>query len=351
MIKYLRYELKRNLHPLALFRTIACLICVIFAATSYITAHPSDGTLRAVNSVISAPTVVLCILCTLVPVMQFSYRMEPRSADLWLSLPVKREKQLLVRLLAGLILTLGPYTVAYWIQFIVIVCRENAFDLIHYLSYYAVSLPLGALLFGINSFVFSRANTVWDGLVFLAGWSFLLAMPFLYLDNYIYSFGKHISADAFITYAPLGYAAQWFDGLICGDAEAFPQAAYLFPVAAATGIGAYAGLFLYAGRDKAENAGQISDTPWGYKTLLPLYVFFFAACNSPDNGSLFWILSALILVLGFALYVVYRRSFRLKKQDVLLLLLAFAAGVAFACIGTYVIDPAVAAHYAADILP
>ena len=128
--------------------------------------------------------------------------------------------------------------------------------------------------------------------------------------------------------------------LICGNTEAFAEAAYLFPVAAATGIGAYAGLFLYAGRDKAESAGQISDSPWGYKTLLPLYVFFFAACNSPDNGSMFWILSALILVLGFALYVLYRRSFRLKKQDVLLLLLAFAAGVALACLGAYVIYPA-----------
>lgn len=341
MKKYFTYELKRNLLPLAVFTAIACLICAIFGATSYIVSA-YNGTVRAVNSVIGAPTAILCILCTIVPVMQFSYRMETRSADLWLSLPVKREKQLLVRLLVGLLLAFIPYTAAYWVQFFILLCRENAFDLIHYLSYYAASLPLGALLFGVNSFVFSRANTVWDGLAFLLGWSFLLAMPFLYLNTYIYSFWKYVSADAFITYAPLNYAAKWFDGLICGNTESFAEAAYLFPVAAATGIGAYAGLFLYAGRDKAESAGQISDSPWGYKTLLPLYVFFFAACNSPDNGSMFWILSALILVLGFALYVLYRRSFRLKKQDVLLLLLAFAAGVALACLGAYVIYPATA---------
>ena len=346
MKKYFTYELKRNLLPLAVFTAIACLICAISGATSRI-ASSWDGTVRAVNSVINTPTVILCILCTLVPIMQFSYRMEGRSSDLWLSLPVKREKQVLVRLLAGLLLAFIPYTAAYWVQFFILLCRENAFDLVHYLSFYAASLPLGALLFGVNSFVYSRANTVWDGLAFLLGWSFLLAMPFLYLYTYLYPFWKYVSADAFITYAPLGYAAQWFDGLICGDAEVFTEAAYLFPVAAATGLASYAGLFLYTGRDKAENAGQISDSPWGYKTLLPLYVFFFAACNSPDNGSLFWVLSALILVLGFALYVLYRRSFRLQKQDILLLLLAFAAGVALACIGAYVIDPAVAAHYAA----
>ncbi len=340
MKKYFTYELKRNLLPLAVFTAIACLICAIFGATSRIAYQNTTGTLEAVNSVISAPTVILCILCTLVPVMQFSYRMEARSADLWLSLPVRREKLLLVRILAGLLLAFIPFTAAYWVQFVILACRENAFDLIHYLSFYAVSLPLGALLFGVNSFVFSRANTVWDGLAFLLGWSFLLAMPFLYLNTYVYSFWKYVSADAFITYAPLNYAAKWFDGLICGDVQSFSEAAYLFPVAAATGLAAYAGLFLCAGRDKAESAGQISDSPWGYKTLLPLYIFFFAACNSPDSGSMFWLLSALILVLGFVLYVVYRRSFRLKKQDILLLLLAFAAGVALACFGAYVIaDP------------
>lgn len=341
MKKYWKYELKRNLLPLAAFTAIACLICAIFGATSYIVSS-WEGTLRAVNSVISTPTVILGILCTLVPVMQFSFRMETRSADLWFSLPVKRERQLLVRLLAGLLLAFIPYTAAYWVQFVILVCRENAFELVHYLTFYLASLPLGALLFGINSFVFSRANTVWDGLAFLLGWSFLLAMPFLYLNTYIYSFSKYVSADAFITYAPLGYAAVWFDGLICGDAEAFAEASYMFPVAAATGVAAYAGLFLYAGRDRAESTGQISDSPWGYKTLLPLYVFFFAACNSPDSGSMFWILSALILVLGFVLYVVYRRSFRLKKQDILLLLLAFAAGVALACFGAYVIAEPIA---------
>lgn len=339
-MKYFTYELKRNRLPLAVFTAIACLVCAIFGVTSYIISYPWGGEVRAVNSVIDAPTVILCILCTLVPVMQFSYRMEGRSADLWLSLPVKREKQLLVRLLAGLLLAFIPYTAAYWVMFAILLCRDNAFELIHYLSFYAASLPLGTLLFGVNAFVYSRANTVWDGLAFLLGWSFLFALPFLYLNTYINSFWRYVSADAFITYGPLGYTANWFDGLICSDVKTFAEAAYLFPVAAATGIASYAGLFLYARRDRAESAGQISDSPWGYKSLLPLYIFFFTACNSPENERTFWILSALILVLGYMLYAVYRRSFRLKKQDILLLILAFAAGVALAAVGAYLINPA-----------
>lgn len=122
MKKYFTYELKRNLLPLAVFTAIACLICAIFGATSYIVST-YNGTVRAVNSVIGAPTAILCILCTIVPVMQFSYRMETRSADLWLSLPVKREKQLLVRLLVGLLLAFVPYTAAYLVQFFILLVK------------------------------------------------------------------------------------------------------------------------------------------------------------------------------------------------------------------------------------
>ena len=332
MIKYLKYELKRNLLPLAVFTAVACLICAIFALTSRITSSYS-GTVRAVDSVISAPTVLLCILCTLVPVQQFSFRMERRSADLWYSLPVRRKTQTFVRLLAGLILVFAPYTLAYWLQFILLMCRENVFVSVHYLSFYLASVPLGACLFGVNCFIFSRANTLWDGLLFLIGWSCALTMPFLYLNSHIYTLWQYVPAGAFFTYSPLSYAAEWFDSLICADNAAWREAAYMLPIAAAEGIGAYTGLFLTAKQAKAENAEQLSESILGYKTLIPLYIFFLAASTSPGSGELFYIFCTLILVGGFVAYIVYRRSFRLKKRDIIALFIVFAAGIAFAFIG------------------
>ena len=147
MKKYLTYELKRNLLPLAAFTAIACLVCAIFGATSYIISSYS-GTVRAISSVISAPTVLLCILCTIVPVMQFSYRMRGRDIDLWYSLPVTREKLTLVRTLGGLMLVFVPYTLSYWLGFVIVLIRENYFVLYGYPLCYLASLPLGALLFG-----------------------------------------------------------------------------------------------------------------------------------------------------------------------------------------------------------
>ena len=54
MKKYFTYELKRNLLPLAVFTAIACLICAIFGATSYIVST-YNGTVRGASSAPSCP--------------------------------------------------------------------------------------------------------------------------------------------------------------------------------------------------------------------------------------------------------------------------------------------------------
>lgn len=339
MTAYFRYEIKRNLLPLAVFTAISCLLCAISAMTTRILSYPAGGPQHAVSAALESPAIILGVLCTLVPVLQFSFRMNKRSADLWYSLPIRREKLLLGRIIGTCLLIFVPFTAGYWLQFAILMCRENAFTAVHYLTFYCASLPVGAALTGINCFIFSRANTVWDGLLFLFGWSFLLATPFFMLNNYISGLWKYVSANSLITYAPLYYTARWFDNLICGELVLFPQAAYLYPVCAVTGAGAWVGLFLSARKDKAENAEQISDTRWGYRTLLPLYIFFFSASNPTSYGSLFWILSALILIVGYMLFVVYHRSFRLKAKDILLIFLPFCLGLLFSLFGTEVLEP------------
>ena len=73
------YELKRNVMPLAIFAAFAVACSVVYAFTA--TLSYGAGTLE--DSCDGMFTVLLCILCTVVPVMQFSYRMEQRSTDLW----------------------------------------------------------------------------------------------------------------------------------------------------------------------------------------------------------------------------------------------------------------------------
>ena len=338
MTKLLRYEMKRNLLPAAVFSAIACLIVGIVYMSSDLfrifVAPGGNGGFAYIpyDSLISAPTAVLAVLCVAVPVMQFSYRMKGRDIDLWYSLPVTREKLTFVRTLGGLMLIFVPYTLSYWLGFVIVLLRENYFALYGYPLYYLASLPLGALLFGIYSFLYTRASSIGDGLVCMAGWTFALMLPFAFLSVRFprLNLPRSFSVWQLSPFGLLSWAADYFNEFICADAlPALLPLAWTIPLTVLEGAGAYAGLFLTARAHKAENGGQLSSSLWCYRVLVPVYVFILASSLSVDaiGTQLACIAGAFLLVGGFICFVVYRRSFMLKTSDIITLAAAFGAGV------------------------
>lgn len=338
MTKLLRYEMKRNLLPAAVFSAIACLIVgIVYMSSDLFRPMYSPGgnggfDYIPYDSLISAPTIVLAVLCVAVPVMQFSYRMKGRDIDLWYSLPVTREKLTFVRTLGGLMLIFVPYTLSYWLGFVIVLLRENYFALYGYPLYYLASLPLGALLFGVYSFLYTRASSIGDGLVCMAGWTFALMLPFAFLSVRFprLALPRSFSVWQLSPFGLLSWAADYFNEFICADAlPALLPLAWTIPLTVLEGAGAYAGLFLTARRHRAENGGQLSSSLWCYRVLVPLYVFILASSLSVDaiGSQLACIAGAFLLVGGFICFVVYRRSFRLKTSDIITLAVSFAAGI------------------------
>ncbi len=338
MTKLLRYEMKRNLLPAAVFSAIACLIVgIVYMSSDLFRLMYSPGgnggfDYIPYDSLISAPTIVFAVLCVAVPVMQFSYRMKGRDIDLWYSLPVTREKLTFVRTLGGLMLIFVPYTLSYWLGFVIVLLRENYFALYGYPLYYLASLPLGALLFGIYSFLYTRASSIGDGLVCMAGWTFALMLPFAFLSVRFprLNLPRSFSVWQLSPFGLLSWAADYFNEFICADAlPALLPLAWTIPLTVLEGAGAYAGLFLTARAHKAENGGQLSSSLWCYRVLVPVYVFILASSLSVDaiGTQLACIAGAFLLVGGFICFVVYRRSFMLKTSDIITLAAAFGAGV------------------------
>lgn len=336
MKKVLAYEFRRILLPLCIFAAVAAILFVAAALSAEfidVWHEPIDefGEIlmpreRAGDTLLYIPALTLGMLCTAVPAMQFSYRMKRRSADLWYSLPVKREALAFARTLSGLALVLVPYTVAYWAGFTAIACKENLFHLEQYAYLFFASMPVAVLLFVTNAFLFTRANTTGDGIAFIAAWAFLLVMPFLYLTTYFY----HEMPDQinnltnYISYAPLAWLFAGFDNAVRSGRIAIGDPALLYSLWGVIGAASYFGLFFTAKKHPAENAGQISSSLFGYRTVIPAYLFFGAACSlGADNGSLFGtdasvlVVLALLLAAGLAAYFVYRRTFRIKLADIL----------------------------------
>ena len=371
MKKALWCEVKRNLLPLVIFAAIALIVGVSYTSTMELRVG-AFASFRY-DSGLACYAVLLCVLCTVVPVMQFFYRMKQRSVDLWYSLPITRKQLVLVRTLAGLLLVFVPFTIAYWpgVAIVAMRCNELAssvrgfhFQYIHYLSCFAQMLLLGTCLFGVNAFLFTRGNSVFDGIFFMLLWCCLLPVVFTSLNlgfekNYLYYHGDNrINFDTLGTflfsYSPAVLLTNVFSDFVLkdpfdslsfyflpsgGEGELEGKivliVALILPVV--EGVLAFLGLTLFAEKDKAENASQVSSSWWGYRTLIPAYtgvayaiLFRIFAIGTFEVEILFF--TALIAVGAFVLYFVYRHSFRLKKSDVLSVVISMLGGIVYAYI-------------------
>lgn len=347
MKKAFLYELKRNLLPLVIFSVITVAICVLAVSTTDVE-HLTGYTSR--NSCVWYFMAALMVLCVVVPIMQFSYRMHTRSVDLWYCLPISRKSLTLVRTLVGLVLVFVPYTLAYWLGVAgVAIQQPRTFEFVWYLPNYLLSLVLGAGLFGVNAFLFTRANRASDGIVFMLAWGCALAMLMWYLSE-IFQFvvpyydSRYGTTSyrcfsnlpiCFFTFGPIGWSASLFDKFILSGAAEYSDW-LAFGISLGVGlveaVAAYVLLFVYADRDKAENAAQISSSWWGYRVLIPVYLTLTVSLLDPTTFSYNYLFYALSLIGAFILYFAYRRSFRLKKEDIISILVCFVVGVALSVI-------------------
>ena len=354
MKKQLLLEAKRILLPLIVFTVITSALYLITALNSdfiFIRYYYPNGNYSHVpiaynspgNPLTYIPAGFLAVLSFIVPVLQYSYRMKKRATDLWYSLPITRTKLVLLRTLGGLALVLIPYTFSYWLGFAAIALSENMFRLSAYVPLFFASIGVGILLYGVNSFLYTRANLIGDGIIFMLAWITVPCLPFLFFlvknGSFLPQGSLLANPSLCLSLSPLGWLFAYFDPIIRGKESVIPHAWFIFGLGTVAGAAAFFGLFFTAKRHKAENAGQISDTFFGYKTLIPWSMFFliitFLSPQSPD--SMAYLIT--ILIFGLIAYFIYRRSFRLKKYDILSLIFTLLTGIAVSSLHEYVILP------------
>ena len=170
MMKFFVYELKKNVWTLVVLTALATILYVVVQSASNVIWKSPSGQISVETPQIGVVYGELGVLCTLVPVLMYSFKMNKRSVDEFYSLPIKREKIYLAKPLAGLILVMVPYAVAYWSGFLSVALRENYYHLGYYAAGYFGGVLFGLCLYGINSFAFARANRITDGIIFIVAY-------------------------------------------------------------------------------------------------------------------------------------------------------------------------------------
>ena len=335
MKKYFLYELKKHIWTLVILTAVCALPYIVNVATMRMSYTYFPGTekerIYIRDPQLSFVFVELLILLFAVPAIVYSFKMSKRSVDGYYSLPIKREKLYLVATMVGLILVLVPFTISFWGGFITLLFRQgNPYRMGYYVPAYFGGLFFAVFLFGVNAFIYTRANRIVDGIVFMGAYAFV---GFLFLacleDTFAVSVYSWRIEECFLFGGSMFSFVNRICDFITYGVVRKNFADWWFGLTAAAGVICYALLFLLIRFERGENAEQNSNSWFGYKVLIPVYCALCFGAGAAEE-----ILGVvLVLVGGVVATIVYKRKFKLKLLDWLPLAIGFAAGIVLAIMG------------------
>ncbi|MBQ8291745.1 MAG: hypothetical protein IJX88_04460 [Clostridia bacterium] len=303
MRKFLKYELKKHLWALVVL-SVVCAIPYMIVTSQIDTHYPTIY--GYVDPSLSMIAVFLGLLCFLAPPFVFSFKMNKRGVDAYYALPLKRWKLYLVKGIMGLLLVFIPFTVAFLGGFLFVAganAESHVFQLRMYVPAYFGFLLFGLCLYALNTFLFTRANTVADGFIFMLAYLPLGYFAAEWYNNFTALDVGYKAQESLLTVGGLSDFTNKMTRLICGNAVKWSAWTFVFPIV--LGVAASVLLFVTLPFEKGENAEQISESWFGYKLFIPVYTAMFFTDGYLDIGLL-----CMIVVGAIVATVVFRRKFR-----------------------------------------
>ena len=331
MKKYFLYELKKARWQLIIISAICTLLCATIAAVWPMQYKSMDYTTYEEVIVTNTPMLSLVtglatLLCYVAPVLVYSFKMNKRCVDCYYALPLKKEKQYLVRTIIGLLLVAVPFTAAYWTMFLVYLIRpNNPYNMGWFVPLYFGALFFILCLYGYNAFAFTRANSIIDGIVFMSAYETVLLL--VALVPFTLTRGKIFEAGYLLDFVPewgMEVFTLHIEGYILDGQSVLTDAQYGIGVDAVTfilpllrGAAGYALMFLLLKKDRAENSQQVCESWFGYKTLIPIYtatiIGLLIGFISAASFSLSLVIFVMFAIAAFVLIIVWRRKFVFGK--------------------------------------
>ena len=285
---------------------------------------------------------ILAFCCTIIPIVENSCFKNRRNLDTLFCLPISRPKLALAHYLCGWAQTMIIYTASFAWRTVLLLSHREWFHLSYLFPYYLLSLLMGLIVYSVFSFLFGEANSNGDGIMF----AFFGIFAFMWI---LYSIGALISGNVGIfsdewkfvdwywglVYSPTTFLTELFQSKIhlhtisSFEADTAMREWYMFAVWGIIGIASAIGYFFTFARRGAERIGDISNSWFGYKTMIPIYAYGMIFLLGEGN----LIFATFMLIVMTLFYAIYRRSFRLKKSDLICVLLGFipwlAGGIFF----------------------
>ena len=297
--------------------------------------RPEDNVIIAVpgsTNMFLYLSIMLAILCTVVPIVEFMFKMNRRSIDLYYSLPIKRIKLYTLKYLLGLIEIVLIFVPQWIISFIWTANEANLFTLYYYWFYLIIALVAGLGIYTYLTFFFTMANNLIDGIIFMVLGTCFLAVTMNIIYSIVLKWG--VSNNIFymrnyFIFSPLFNYSQYMYYRMCEDtvgaADYNNILALILVFALYIGAG-FLFFFRHTEINNAEKVTEDSDYILGYRVMIPLFL----ATTFKLVGTKLSPLWLIIALLGYLAYSIFRRSFRIKKEDFLYYTISIVSGVLIA---------------------
>ena len=281
---------------------------------------------------------IAIIISTLIPILELLPFKNRRNMDTILFLPLERRKMGAVHFINGFVQIFFINLVCFTATFFVLTIHSYPFKTWNLFLLFLFTLFGSLVIYSVTSFIFDRANTAADGIIWIIVYLFIgyfmfdgafklykhaIDAPYLYSKNTDFVLAGcltpyHILLNTWerisdllipkIEYRDYGFHIQ----TITNDLA--PTNIYnhnitdfiLWSIIMVLCIFGFIWLFK---NKRPENIGSISNSRFGYAVLIPLFSIAYL-CNSFHIKT---VISMLILMtIG---YIVYRRSIRFKLID------------------------------------
>ena len=349
-LRYLRYGLEKSLWRTIIFTVISVSITIITVRSNI-----SGSEDRYKTSGLYMLAVMISVFAAIIPMLELSEFKNRRNLDTLYFFPIERKSMALVHFVSGFIQLAVIYTVTFASHFIYLLIMSDCFSLGYMIPYYFATLAIGLVMYSFFCFTFSQGNTVADGVIISLLWAFVAYVVMAALiENVMSSFayrdytfdpatGKETYNRFYETYrkaskltawgnvfAPISNITTIFTRLVESNrysemeltqANVYARQWYMFVAWGGAGLATAVGYVVGFGRRGAHVAGEISSSWFAYKTLIPIYGYSLLLSLGTGLPIEYLLVLVVLMIIG---YVIYRRSFKLKKSDIIMLVCGIA---------------------------
>ncbi|MDY0277993.1 MAG: hypothetical protein RBQ97_07905 [Acholeplasma sp.] len=337
MKKYFKHHFKESLIPTFIMAGIGSIIYLGMIFTEGLKPRVNNqGDIYLESLSLQYFSVLLIALVIIIPIFQTNYLKDKKSADLYLSLPFKKNELLLTHLLIGFIQVVIVFTIVYWVGFVGVVINfasysdvldkivslynisRSGYHYIYYVPLYFISLGVAIIPYIITSFVYLKANNKIDGIIMIIMY---LLIPVLLLEIISQTFLIYeIDSMYYTSVSFIPFFVYKFNNLINQNQRYSYGINYnifeniLIPLLVYVVLTVVAVIIMFKDEKKrtAENIEGITESYYGYKVLLPVLISLII---------IFSVMSSEMYIIGFIFgalsifaFMIYKRTFKIPTK-------------------------------------